>query len=112
MSDNITFFCLVEGDSKEEVFEVEIEKKKSVSFLKEKIKEKVHPEFENVATKKIVLWKVNIPSGNDTMAVKIILNDIQDKLKLSSPTKIINKVFTENITDDFINIIIERPSSR
>ncbi|RHZ89298.1 hypothetical protein Glove_16g200 [Diversispora epigaea] len=110
MSDNIKFFCLVEGDSKEEAFEVEIEKKKSVSFLKEKIKEKLHPDFENVATKKIVLWKVNVPSGDDTMEVNVTLSDIQDKLKLSNPTKIINEVFTENVTDDFIKIIIERPS--
>ncbi|RHZ81897.1 hypothetical protein Glove_117g498 [Diversispora epigaea] len=110
MSDNITLFCLVEGVSNLEAFEVEIEKNKSVSFLKEKIKEKLHPEFENVATQKIVLWKVNVPSDDDTMEVNIVLSDVQYKSKLSNPTKIIIDTFTEKFTRGFIHIIIERPS--
>ncbi|RHZ62266.1 hypothetical protein Glove_341g79 [Diversispora epigaea] len=111
MSDNVTLYCLVEGDSKDRVFEVEIEKRKSVGFLKKKIKEEKPNLLVNVDANDIVLWKINIPIEEDTMEVDIILENIQDKVKLSVPSKKIRNVFTENIADDFINIIIERPSA-
>ncbi|RHZ81155.1 hypothetical protein Glove_123g146 [Diversispora epigaea] len=109
MSDNITFFCLVEGDSKEKIFKVIVRANDIVIDLRKKIKEKLYPLFEKIASKDIVLWKVNLPI-EENVDVDIILNNIQDKLKLSNSTKIINEVFTKNITDNFINIIIERPS--
>ncbi|RHZ86987.1 hypothetical protein Glove_41g128 [Diversispora epigaea] len=43
------------------------------------------------------------------MKVDSILDNIQDQIKLSIPTKKIRNVFTEDIADDSINIIIERP---
>ncbi|RHZ77618.1 hypothetical protein Glove_174g112 [Diversispora epigaea] len=110
MSDNIALYCLVEGDSKEKTFKVIAGVNEEVNDLKKKIKEELHPRFENTPANDIVLWKVNIPIEEDTMEVDLILSDIQDKLKLSNPTKIINEVFTEKLTRSFIHIIIERPS--
>ncbi|RHZ81236.1 hypothetical protein Glove_122g89 [Diversispora epigaea] len=113
MSDNISFFCLVKDDPKKNAFEVEIEKNKTVSFLKEKIKEKLHPLFENIAAKDIVLWKVNVPFDDEAMEVDIVLENKEEigVQELSRPTRKISNVFIEDITDDSIQIIIERPSA-
>ncbi|RHZ82138.1 hypothetical protein Glove_114g70 [Diversispora epigaea] len=112
MSDNITLNCLVYCDPKKKAFEVEIEKNKSVSSFKEKIKEKLYPQFESIAAKDIVLWKVNVPFGENTMKVDIVLKNDKDTgvQELSHPTKKIGIVFTENITDDSIHVVIERLS--
>ncbi|RHZ55278.1 hypothetical protein Glove_417g36 [Diversispora epigaea] len=110
MSDNITLFCLVEGDSKERFFIVITKKNDCVNDLKKKIKEELHPQIENIPAKDIVLWKVNVSTDEDTMEVNIALNDIEEKLKLSHPAKKIRDIFTENITDNSIRIIIEQPS--
>ncbi|RHZ80074.1 hypothetical protein Glove_139g400 [Diversispora epigaea] len=110
MSDNITLFCLVEGDSKEKFIIVVAEKNDYVNDLKKKIKEEKPNLFANIDANDIVLWKVNIPIEEDTMEVDTIPGSTQDKVKLSIPSKKIRNVFTENIADDSINIIIERPS--
>jgi len=114
MSDNITLICLIYGDLTEKAFEVKIEKNKSVSLLKEKIKDKNSNLFDGVDAKDIVLWKVNIPIGGDIMEVDIVLEN-NKKIgvqKLSYPTKKIDSIFTENITDESIHIIVERPSGK
>lgn len=109
MSDNITLCCLVEGDSKEEAFEVKLEKNNSVNDLKKKIKEEQPNSFVNIDAKNIVLWEVNVSTVDETTEVNIVLNDIQEKLKLSSPTKKIGNIFTESIPDDSIHIIVKLP---
>ncbi|CAG8592888.1 6332_t:CDS:2 [Diversispora eburnea] len=111
MSDNITLFCLVEGDSKEDVFKVIAGKNDDIIDLKKKIKEERPIAFSNIDATKIVLWKVNIPINEGTMEIEIFIKDIRDRLKLSNPTKIISEVFTEKLTRSYIHIIIERPSA-
>ncbi|RHZ90174.1 hypothetical protein Glove_5g80 [Diversispora epigaea] len=112
MSGNITIFCLVEGSSKGKTFSVIAGVNDYVSVLKEKIKEKNFNLLVNIDADDIVLWKVNIPINENSVKVDIILDNIQDKIKLSIPTEKIHNVFTEDIADDSINIIIERPSEQ
>jgi len=102
MSDNITLICLIYGDLTEKAFEVKIEKNKSVSLLKEKIKDKK------------MLWKVNVPVGGDTMEVDIVLENNKEigVQKLLYPTKKIDGIFTKNITDESIHIIVKQPTGK
>ncbi|CAG8557945.1 27444_t:CDS:2, partial [Gigaspora margarita] len=86
MSDNIALYCLVEDDPIKKVFGVKLEKNN------------------------IMLWKVEVPTDEETVNVKIVLNDIQEKLELSYPFKKIGNIFTKSIPDDSIQIIVERPS--
>ncbi|CAJ0748189.1 13319_t:CDS:2 [Entrophospora sp. SA101] len=112
MSNNKILFCLVEGGSKEKAFKVIAGTDDDVSDLKEKIKGKRPNTFTNTDAAEIVLWKVNIPIDEDAMEVDIFLKDIQDKLKLSIPTRKICDVFTENIADASIHIIVKQPSGQ
>ena len=57
----ITLSCLVVGENPyENAFNVKINKTEAVSELKDTIKEKQKPFFDNVAPKDIKLWKVDI----------------------------------------------------
>ncbi|CAH1768421.1 623_t:CDS:2, partial [Entrophospora sp. SA101] len=100
------------GGSKEKAFKVIAGTDDDVSDLKEKIKGKRPNTFTNTDAAEIVLWKVNIPIDEDAMEVDIFLKDIQDKLKLSIPTRKICDVFTENIADASIHIIVKQPSGQ
>ncbi|CAG8617706.1 715_t:CDS:2 [Dentiscutata erythropus] len=113
MSDNITLICLVHGDRKDKAFVVEIEKNKPFYFIKKKIKEKKPNTFADVDAKDIVLWKVNVPYNDDTMEVDIVLEDNEQTgvQKLLNPIKKISNIFTVNLADNSIHIIVERPSN-
>ncbi|RHZ79758.1 hypothetical protein Glove_141g119 [Diversispora epigaea] len=95
MSDNITLFCFVEGDSKEKVFGVTTGINDYVSNLKKIIKNEKSNLFVDIDANDIVLWKVNIPIDENAM-------------EYNPYTKIIN-VFSENVADNFIHIMVERP---
>src|ERR1044071_2935581 len=103
MSDNVALICLVEGDSKEKAFKVIAGINDDVNDLKEKIKGKKPNLFVNTDANDIVLWKVNI-SINDDMEIDVSLKNIQDKSKLSHPTRIINNIFTKLVADESIHI--------
>ncbi|RHZ71427.1 hypothetical protein Glove_258g33 [Diversispora epigaea] len=111
MSGNITLCCLIYGDSKEQAFEVYLEKTNSVYVLKNKIKKSKPNLFVNTDANDIVLWKVNIPFRNETMEVDIVLknNEQTGIQKLSYPNEKISNVFTKNM-DNSIHIVVERPS--
>ncbi|RIB04008.1 hypothetical protein C2G38_2048800 [Gigaspora rosea] len=108
MSDNLVLNCLIENNPEEMVFEVKLEKNSSVLNLRKKIKEEMPFTFAEIEINEIVLWKVNVPS-DETIKVNIVLNEIQEKLKLSKPFQKIGNIFTESIPDS-IQIIVERPS--
>ncbi|RHZ83624.1 hypothetical protein Glove_89g99 [Diversispora epigaea] len=112
MSDNIILFSLVQGDSKKRAFKIITKKSDYISDLKKKIKEENPNLFADIDVKDIVLWKVNVPFGDDTMEVNIVLknNKMTGVQELSSPTRKISNVFTESILDNSIHIVIERPS--
>ncbi|CAG8728218.1 19567_t:CDS:2, partial [Dentiscutata erythropus] len=81
MSDTLRLTCLVNGDPKKKVFEVEIEK------------------------------RVNVPIGDNSMEADVLENKAETGVKeLSSPIKKIRDVFTDNIADETIHIVVERPS--
>ncbi len=83
----ITLSCLVVGENPyDNAFNVKVNKTEAVSELKDAIKEKKAPEFDNFATDKLKLWKVEL-------------------LPLSK----ISKHFTSQPADEHIHIIVQRP---
>ncbi|RUS28957.1 armadillo-type protein, partial [Jimgerdemannia flammicorona] len=64
MSDFITLYCLVRGDPAEYAFHVDIPRNSRVSHLKEAVKEKNQPHFDNVPAKNLTLWRTNVPGGS------------------------------------------------
>lgn len=114
MSDNITLTCLVHGDPTDRIFEVKIDKNESIYSLKEKIKNKKSNLLSKTDANDITLWKVNIPLSEDRMELDIDLkeNAKENIQKILFMKKKIGVVFTEDITDNSIYIIVERPSGK
>ena len=112
--DPITLFCLVCGDRLENAFEVDIDASRSISKLKDTIKEKNTPEFDNVTAKNLVLWRVNIATREKTKfeLLKSSEADIEKDLggvKIKDPTADIGEEFGALPPKKHIHVIIARP---
>jgi len=108
MTNTLTLFCLVDGDSAP--FPVEIESTKTVGSLKDSIKLKKTPRFDDVAADELTLWSVSIPvSDDDDDEAPLYIDNIleTDKKKLKATTKL-SKVFGA-VPEDTIHIIVQRP---
>jgi len=105
MSDNlVTLFCLVEGESVSNAFEIEVASTKTVSTLKNLIVDgNQAPAFKDVAAKDLILWRVSIPDGSATTITALV-----DKTELDKPRTPLSKLFPEN-PDDNTYILVQRP---
>jgi hypothetical protein len=103
-----TLFCVVEGESTSNAFPVEIEPTKSIGSLKDAIKTKKSPRFNDIAADKLKLYKVSIPVVATRREDEITL-DPQSKSKGElSPVTRISKVFAEEPPEETIHIIVQR----
>ncbi|KAF9343793.1 hypothetical protein BGX26_005195 [Mortierella sp. AD094] len=108
MTDRLTLFCLVNGESTSNAFSVKVSSADTVDDLKNLIKTKKTPEFDDIAADKITLWDVSIPVIDDSDDSAITLDSFNVKKKLL-PTTRLRKLFPEGSEDDVINIIVQRP---
>jgi hypothetical protein len=109
MTDNfLTLFCIVDGESTS--FPAVIDPTKTVGELKDEIKTKKAPEFDDIAADKLSLWKVEIPDDDDDEEIPILLNAVstKDKKKLKASREL-KKFFTEPPPKETIHIIVQRP---
>ena len=111
MEEVITLFCSVHGESRRDVFSVEIGNK-SVSELKKAIKaERI--EFANINASDLTLWKVSIPIDDNTDAIlgNFVLEDNKNGIrKLKNPTDDIFDVFevdSEKFVRKNIHVIVQ-----
>ena len=104
--------CLVHGRPKIQGFSVEIEINKTVSDLREMIKEKKKIDFASVDADQLTLWRVSIPHDDKTDAV---LHDLELKnsnkngIRKLYPLYKIEQVFDEKLADLYIHVIVEPP---
>ncbi|PKK63104.1 hypothetical protein RhiirC2_855241 [Rhizophagus irregularis] len=105
---SVTLFCLVKGNTLANAFEVDIEKDKSVSKLKEAIKAKKQNDFAGVDADKLKLWKVEI--GGDHLDDQLRILKLNGKDELSAIKKI-SKYFPDPPTEEHIHVIVEPPVS-
>ncbi|KAG0042488.1 hypothetical protein BGZ89_006885, partial [Linnemannia elongata] len=112
MSDNqLTLFCLVDGEATSNAFSVEIEPTKTVDALKNAIKTKKAPEFDNIAADKLTLWCVPIPVVPANKHKSIVLDDFLEAATELDPTDDVADVFSEKPPKKTIHIIVQRPLS-
>jgi hypothetical protein len=105
-----TLFCLVHGDPVENAFAIDIERSKTISHLRELIKEKKAPEFDSVVADKLILWSVSISVDDTTMLEELVLENNKEKgVQKLLPLRKISKVFPSKPADEHIHIIVERP---
>ena len=109
-TNTFTLFCVVRGEPASNAFEVEIEKNKSISALKELIKAKKAPEFDDVAADKLTLWAVSIHEDDEERLKTLdFKNATTEGLQKLRPTWSISKAFPDAPIPDHIHIIVERP---
>ncbi|RHZ47953.1 hypothetical protein Glove_564g71 [Diversispora epigaea] len=112
--DTITLNCLVKKDNPyENCFEVEIDKTRTVSALKELIKDKQKPNFDHLPANQLKLWKVNVSllKSNEKLTVLVEKEPavIEQKLegeKLLAPNDV-QDYFSGQPAKKFIHIIVE-----
>src|ERR1044072_8356815 len=104
---SITLFCLVKGNTTANAFEVDIEKDKSISKLKEAIKAKKQNDFAGVDADKLRLWKKEIPDDQDDLLSNLTLNDGDELLA----TRGIGDYWAEKPPKRNIHVIVEPPES-
>ena len=102
-----TLFCLIKGNTTANAFEVDIEKGKSISKLKEAIKAKKQNDFAGVDADKLRLWKKEIPDDQDDLLSNLTLNDGDELLA----TREIGDYWTEKPPKRNIHVIVEPPES-
>ncbi|KAG0344766.1 hypothetical protein BG005_001679 [Podila minutissima] len=106
---SIELFCLVDGESASRAFPVTPSTDDSIGGLKDLIKAKKSPEFEDIAADKLTLWCVSIPIIDDDDENPILLNNVTSEKKKLSPATRLSKVFSEDLPEETIHIIVQRP---
>ncbi|KAF9180152.1 hypothetical protein BGZ51_006574 [Haplosporangium sp. Z 767] len=109
MTDNhLILFCLVDGLLLSRAFEIEVSAIRTIVHLKDLIKTKQAPAFDDITVVQITLWRVFIPDGNQSSAITI--DAIDDETELNDPRARLSKLFSES-PDDNTYIIVQRPPS-
>ncbi|CAI2194958.1 18663_t:CDS:2, partial [Funneliformis geosporum] len=101
----------------ENAFPVDIDtnKVKTIGHLKDAIKEKLHPKFENVTANDIKLWKVDISLEKENKKLELVNTKINVNIKNElggeelPPLSKISKHFPSQPADEHIHIIVQRP---
>ncbi|KAG0009763.1 hypothetical protein BGZ80_002093 [Entomortierella chlamydospora] len=104
-SDKVKLFCIIDGDST--AFSVKIELEDSVDDLKDAIKKKQSPLFDDIRASELTLWNVVVPDEG----IPVNLEHVEPKTLLAKSTKSIKAVFGENPAPDTIHCIVQRPAA-
>ena len=103
----LELFCLVEGEARSKAFPVTfpVTKKSTPTMgdLREEIKRKMQPEFDDIAPNKLRLWIVSIPNGSPTT-----LDALNPKTELDEPREFLSKVFPKSPDRDTY-LVVRRP---
>ncbi|GBC01773.1 hypothetical protein RclHR1_04320014 [Rhizophagus clarus] len=101
---NITLNCLVQGNLFKNAFPVDINKQQLIGHLKEVIKAKKTPDFDNISADKLILWKVNNQDGHNDELINFTFQNCDELL----PMKKISTYFKKP-AGEHIHIIISLP---
>ena len=103
----LTLICYVRGDDDcKQAFEVEIGTSKSVSTLREAIKEKTRPKFDDIPADSLSLWKASVPINRDLKKCVEALNLVDDDSLCSFD--ILSDIFSSDLERKSVHIIIDR----
>ncbi|KAG0366522.1 hypothetical protein BGZ54_005232 [Gamsiella multidivaricata] len=107
---DLLFFCLSDGEPMSNAFPVSIPSTNAIGNLKELIKAKKTPKFDDLAADELTLWRVSVRITDDD-ELPIVLSTLKENEKKKlCPTTRLPKVFTEEPPEEAIHIIAQRPS--
>ncbi|KAG0065493.1 hypothetical protein BGZ89_008264, partial [Linnemannia elongata] len=107
-NNSLTLFCLADGEGTSNAFSIKIASTDTVDDLKEHIKTKKSPEFDDIAADKLTLWRVSIQVVSANKHKPILLNEIDSPTELD-PTDDLSDVFEETPPKKTIHVILQRP---
>ncbi|KAI8356310.1 hypothetical protein B0O80DRAFT_24139 [Mortierella sp. GBAus27b] len=102
---NLELFCLVEGDPTSRTFSVNVSPDNTVQDLKDLIKAKRSPEFNDIAAGSLTLWVVALIGPDSELPIRLSI--LSHPVKLF-PKKVLSSVFT-GPPDDDTYILVQRP---
>ncbi|KAG0196539.1 hypothetical protein BGX28_010002 [Mortierella sp. GBA30] len=107
---SLLLICLVNGQPLSNAFSVKIEPSSIVDELKDAIKAKQTPAFDDITANELTLWRVLIPiAEDDDDEIPILLDNVnRDKKKLGPATRLA-KLFPEDVPEETIHVIVQRP---
>ncbi|KAF9929835.1 hypothetical protein BGZ75_001334, partial [Mortierella antarctica] len=109
MVNQLALFGLVDGEDPSQGFPLSISSTATVGDLKEIIKAKMTPRFDDVAAKELTLWRVSIPLLDDAGdELLICLETLTDK-KMLRPATDLADVFQKTPPKKTIHILVQRP---
>ena len=104
-----TLICYLRHDYWNHAFEVEIGKAKTVAALRDAIKEKMRPEFDDISADSLPLWKASVFINRDLKESVEALNLVNgDSLDFN---KTLSDIFSSGLEKNHIHIIFDRPYS-
>ncbi|KAG0277030.1 hypothetical protein BGZ95_006653 [Linnemannia exigua] len=106
----LTLFCLVDNEVTAQAFSVEIDRTKTVDHLRDLIKAKQSPDFDDIVAKSLTLWCVSIPITEDDEIPKLLSNVIGKEKKKLGPATLLSKVFPEELPEETVHVIVQRPA--
>ncbi|KAF9968233.1 hypothetical protein BGZ73_000206, partial [Actinomortierella ambigua] len=103
----LTLFCLVDGEATSNAFPVKVASDDSIGNLKDAIKAKKTPRFDDIAADELTLWCISIPVEDEKIPI-LLDNILNDKKKLSSPRMRVSTLFPESPGEETY-ILVQRP---
>jgi len=110
MPDNrLSLFCLVHGEATSNAFSIKIPSSDTIDDLKDAIKAKLTPDFDDITAKDLTLWRVSIKDdGDDDLPIVLDLQPEKTKLRATDD---LSDVFDAQPPKKTISIIIQRPGN-
>ncbi|KAG0197469.1 hypothetical protein BGX33_000595, partial [Mortierella sp. NVP41] len=102
----LNLYCLVDGLPTSRAFEIEVSATRTVAHLKDLVKTKQAPAFDDITVDQLNLWRVVIPDEKQSHVITIGV--LENKAELSNPRMRLSKLFPES-PDDNTYIIVQRP---
>ena len=103
----LTLHCYILDDDPKNLFTIDIDETRTVSILKDLIKEKRATILKDVDSTNLVLWKVDLPAAD--------LKEALDKIDLAESRPLfaideLSDIFPAPIEKGRVHIVIKRPS--
>ncbi|KAK3840985.1 MAG: hypothetical protein J3R72DRAFT_161334 [Linnemannia gamsii] len=103
-------FCVVDGGLQSKAFSVRITPADTVDDLKKLIKAEKKNDFRDVDADNLTLWRVSIPINDEDNDLPVLLKNVpvDDRKKLGPATRL-SKVFPEDLPEETVHVIVQRP---
>ncbi|KAF9555837.1 hypothetical protein BGW38_009219, partial [Lunasporangiospora selenospora] len=107
---NLILFCLVDGEATSNAFPVSASTTTTIGELKDLIKSKKSPRFDDVAADELTLWRTGVAITDDNDEHPISLDSLIETKKLGPATRL-SRVFPDDLPEETVHIIVQRPPS-